>query len=62
VKEHLDSTEDNRGAGVFESVLQQIHNVEHLILALGGVLRGQVKDDALTPLIEFLDPIQQVND
>ena len=57
VKEYLDCTEHDRRAGMLESVFQQIHDVEHLFLALRVVLRGEVKDDTLAPLIEFLDPI-----
>ena len=46
---------------MLESVFKQVHNVKHLILALWGILGCQVKDDALTPLIELLNPIQKMN-
>ena len=46
---------------MLKSIFQKIHNVEHLFLRLGTVLGTQVKNDALSPLVEVLDPIEQVD-
>lgn len=38
VEEHFDSTKNNRGGSVLESVFEQIHNVKHFLLSRGCVL------------------------
>ena len=44
---------------MFESVLEQLHYVEHFLLCARLVLGTQVKNDGLAPLVEILDSIQQ---
>lgn len=58
VQEDFDCTEYHRGAGMFESVLEQIHYVEHFLFCARLVLGTQVKNDGLAPLVEILDSIQ----
>jgi hypothetical protein len=47
---------------MLEPILEQVHDIELLLLVGRIVFRANIENDALTPLIEVLDPIEQRND
>lgn len=61
MQEDLDSSQYHRGACMFETIFQEIHNIEHFVFISRVKLRSQVKNNTLTPLIEILNSVQQMN-
>ena len=47
---------------MLEAVLQEVHDVIHLILGVWLVLCAHIEDDRLAPLVELANPIEQVDD
>ena len=59
---HLRRRQDHRRVVVAQERLQQVHDAEQLRLVLRLVLRHQVQHRAHAPLIEVLQPVQEVVD
>mmetsp|Transcript_26282 Transcript_26282/g.84320 ORF Transcript_26282/g.84320 Transcript_26282/m.84320 type:complete len:623 (-) Transcript_26282:239-2107(-) len=62
LEEDLCCGEDDRRVGVAEALFKEIHDVEGLLRRLGLVARDQLQDDALGPLAEVLDAVEEVVD
>mmetsp|Transcript_42719 Transcript_42719/g.141456 ORF Transcript_42719/g.141456 Transcript_42719/m.141456 type:complete len:763 (+) Transcript_42719:57-2345(+) len=62
LEEDLCRGEDDRRVGVAEPLFEQVHDVEGLLRRLGLVARDELEDDALGPLVELLDAVEEVVD
>ena len=62
VEEHLRRGEHDGGVGVLQALLEQVHDVESLLLRVGLVPRDALEHQALRPLVEVLDPVEEVVD
>ena len=47
---------------MLKAILEEVHNVEHLILGFGLIFGAHVENDWLAPLVELTDSVKQVDD
>ena len=59
MEEDFYCSENDRRRSVFEAIFEKVHDIVHLVIALGSVLRAEVKDNSLTPLIEIFDAVKE---
>lgn len=62
MEEDFHCAEDHGRASMLKSVFEEIHDVEFLLLVRRVVLRGNVQNDTLSPLVEVFYAVQEWDD
>lgn len=63
VEEGLGRAEDHGAVRDLEEGVQEVHDAERLLLVADGLVLGhELQDDALAPIVELLEPCEEVMD